>query len=108
MLRTSLAGWHRDPLQIISHHDRSAERHRRLLGKQVLVASLVSLREMREHEQPRPVLARQRGLVLGEGGFTHQHVRILGKRERGIAQAGVHDESEALAPPWLAYLLNGH
>ena len=48
------------------------------------------------------------GLGLGEGGLAHQHVRLVGERERGIAQPGVHDERETLTPPRLAYLLKGH
>ena len=51
------------------------------------------------------ILARQRRIGVGEGGFAHQHVRAVGERERGITQPGIHDERETLAPPRLAHLL---
>ena len=80
----------------------------------------VALGEMGEHQQPRPalgrdapgltggqvpVLARQRGIGVSEGGLTHHHVRAVGEGERAIAQPGIHDEREPLAPPRLAHLL---
>jgi hypothetical protein len=50
--------WYRDPVQIVSQYYRPAERHRRLRGKLLPVVMLVALREMGEHEQPRPGLGR--------------------------------------------------
>jgi len=114
-------GRHRDPVQIMSQHDRPPERRRRLRGEPLTVVVLVALREMGEHEQPRPGLGRdaaglpggqvpvlvgQRGLGVGEGRFAHHHVRAVSELERGIAQPGIHDEREPLAPPRLAHLLH--
>jgi hypothetical protein len=42
----------------MSEHDRPAERHRRLRGKLLAVAIFVAMREMGEHEQPRPGLGK--------------------------------------------------
>jgi len=96
----------------MSQDYRPAERHRRLRGKLLAVVMLVALREVSEHEHPRPgfgrdasglaggqvpVLAGWGGLGVGGGGLAHHHVRAVGELEGGIAQPGVHDEGEPLA-----------
>lgn len=57
--------WHRDAVQILGQHDRPAERRRRLAGEPLAVVMLVALREMGEHEQPRPGLGRDAAGLAG-------------------------------------------
>jgi hypothetical protein len=107
----------------VGQHDLAAEDRRRLIGEPLAAVGVVALREVREHQQPGagmggdlaglpggqvPVVAGQCRFAVGEGGFAHQHVRLVGQRERGVAQPGVHDEREPLAAPRLADLLQGH
>src|SRR5215467_12543071 len=121
--RRRAAGGNGDPVQVVGQHDLAAEGRRCLVGEPLAVTVLVALGEVGEDQQPCPglgrdtpglpggevpVVTRQRGLGVSEGGLTHHHVRAVGEGERAIAQPGIHDDREPLARSWLADLLKVH
>lgn len=123
LLRCGVPGGHGDPVQVVRQDDLAAECRLRLPGEPLAALMVVALGEMGKHQQSRPrlgrdaaclpggevpVLARERALGVGEGRLTHHHVGALSQRERGITQAGVHDERKPLAPSGLTHLLNPH
>ena len=106
-----MPGWHRNAVQVVSEHDRAAERRGGLLGELLVPGVLVALREMREDKQPRSRIGGDAaGLPGGQVPYSRASAAsvsakvdshtsmsaLIRERERTVAEPGVHDERETL------------